>query len=210
MGSIGDVYQLVDEQVQESQRVLNAYFYRLDTPVIGNAAQFLAEAFIDEVLPKILDIQGDEVTHTAITVTNLFNESEAHTELISEAGTVAGADLLPTFNAVGFRLIGDNAAVRDGQKRFAGVPEGFQTNSVITNAPYIADLATLAIQLAAGLFIGLDADALIPVIVQRILVSPGTYRLPDNSGEAVLSEVIDALFNIDVTSQTSRKIGRGE
>lgn len=209
MGSIGDVYQLVDEQALESQKIVNVYFYRLDTPVVGNVAEMLSTSWIANVLPDVLAIQGDALSHRSVTVRNLFNESEAYTELISETGGYAGSDLLPTFNAVGFRLIGDNAAVRNGQKRFAGVPESAQTNSVVTYAPFLAQLATLAVTLAAGLPIGLDIDALIPVIVQRILVG-SNYELPSSAGEAVLSEVIDALFNVDVTSQTSRKIGRGE
>lgn len=207
MGSIGDVYQLVDQQAQAGQQVLNVYFYRLDTPVVGNAAQFLAESWVDNVLPDITAWQCVDVVHTAVIVTNLFNESEQHTELISEAGSGAST-VMPTFVAVGFQLIGDNAAVRDGQKRYAGIDEGVVTDGVITDATLIGQLVALGVTLATGLPIGLDADALIPVIVGRILTG-GSYRLPTNSGEAVLSEIIDALFNVDVTSQTSRKPGRG-
>lgn len=208
MGSIGDVYEVTDHQQMEGQEVLNVYFYRLDTPVVGNAAEMAVASFIDAVLPDIVEFQSDNIVHTEVSARNLFNVSETWSELISEPGLNA-ADTFPTFNAVGYRLIGDNSAVRDGQKRYAGILETAVTDGVITDATTLTALATLALQLAAGLAIGLDIDALIPVIVGRILVSPGVYRLPDNAGEAVLSEIVDALFNVEVTSQTSRKIGSG-
>lgn len=207
MASVGDVLQLVDEQVQDSQQVLNVYFYRLDTPVVGNAAQMLVASWVDQVLPDIVDWQASDIVHTSVTAKNLFNEAEEYTELMSVPGD-RDVDVFPPFNAVGFRLIGDNAAVRDGQKRFAGVPEDSAEDGVFDDAGFLAAMTALAVTLATGLPIGLDIDALMPVIVGRIL-SGGSYRLPTNSGEAVLSNIVDALFNIDVTSQTSRKIGRG-
>lgn len=207
MGSIGDVYQLIDIQDMEGQEVQNVYFYRLDTPVIGNAAQFTVEAFIDTVLPDILPVQAANITHTSITAKNLFDPTEEYTELISSPGT-AGTDSMSTFNAIGFRLIGSNAAVRDGAKRYAGILDGAQEDGVINDSGTLANLLILGTTLAAGLAIGLDIDALIPVIVQRILVG-GNYELPTTQGDAVLSPIIDALFNVNVTSQTSRKIGVG-
>lgn len=209
MGSVGDVYQLVDEQVCQEQRILNVYFYRLDTPVVGNAAQMLTASFIDEVLPDICAVQVSGLVHNSVKAVNLFDESEAHEEIISEAGTYTSADTMPNFNAIGIRLVGDNAAVRSGAKRYGGVSEDAATNGVLDQTAMLTALAALAVQLAAGLPIGLDVDALIPVIVQRILV--GTeYTLPTTQAAAVLSEITDALFNVDVTSQTSRKKGRGE
>jgi len=208
MGSVGDVYEVVDHSQQEGQEVLNVYFYRLDTPVVGNAAEMAVASYIDVVLPDVLDAQSVNVVHTEVSARNLFDAGETWSELISEPGISAG-DALPIFNAVAYRLIGSNSAVRDGQKRYAGLYEGAVTDGVIDDTGFLAVLATLAVTLATGLPIGLDIDALIPVIVGRILVSPGSYRLPNNAGEAVLSEIVDALFNVEVTSQTSRKIGSG-
>lgn len=208
MGSIGDVYEVVDHMLMEGQEVLNVYFYRLDTPVVGNAAEMAVASYIGQVLPDVIAIQQNDVVHMEVSARNLFNESETWSELISEPGDGAD-DTLPIFNAVGYRLVGSNSAVRDGQKRYAGISEDVVTDGVVDSAGMITLMTTLAATLAAGLFIGLDADALIPVIVGRILESPGVYRLPNNAGEAVLSEIVDALFNVEVTSQTSRKIGSG-
>jgi len=207
MGSLGDVYELVDDQRQDGQVIQNRWMYRLDTPVVGNAAEFLSDTWITNVLPKIVAFQDNALTHVGVIVKNLFNDTEEHTELVSVAGTAADS-VLPPFNAVGFRQIGNNASINDGAKRFGGINEGAMSEGVITNTATITALTALAVQMALGLPVGLDADAFIPVIVGSIL--DGTsYRLPENAGEATLSEIIGALFNIDVTSQTSRKKGRG-
>ena len=208
MGSVGDVYEVVDHSLQEGQEVLNVYFYLLETPVVGNAAEMAVASYIAEVLPDVLNVQSPNVVHTEVSARNLFNVSETWSELISEDGNNPG-DALPIFNAVAYRLIGDNSAVRDGQKRYAGLYEGGVTDGVIDDPTFLPLLVALGVQLATGLPIGLDIDALIPVIVGRILVSPGVYRLPNNAGEAVLSRIVDALFNVEVTSQVSRKIGSG-
>lgn len=187
--------------------VENVYFYKLNAISAGNSAEQLGTAFIDQVLPEILLMQTNNVVHTGIAVKNLFDESEAYEELISEAGASA-ADTLPTFNAIGFRLIGDNAAVHDGSKRYAGMNETNATDGVITGTEFLDQLAIVAGILAGGLLVGVDPAFFLPVVVQRIL-SGGSYRLPENSGEAVISNIIDALFNVQLTSQTSRKIGKG-
>lgn len=207
MASIGDVLELVDEQFQEGQQMLNVYYYRLDTPVVGNACEMLVDSWIDNVLPLVLDVQSVDVVHTSVRAINLFNDTEEHTELISEAGNADSA-ALPSFNAVAFTLIGDNAAVRNGAKRIAGLSETTTGDGSIIDASLITALTALAVQFALGLPIGLDIDALMPVIVGRIL-DGGSYRLPDNAGEAVLSNVIDSLFKTQITSQVSRKFGVG-
>lgn len=207
MGVIGDVFQLTDVQEWQGQQCLNVYFYRQAVILVGNAAQQLAEAYINELMPGVQQIQDSNVVHTSIICKNLFNESEAYTELISEPGGLAQVSL-PSFNAVAFRLSGNNSAVRDGQKRFAGVTETSQDEGVIVDATYLANLDILGAALLTFLSGGISPDAFIPVIVKRIL-DGGSYRLPANSGEAVLSDVIEYLFNVDVSSQTSRKVGRG-
>jgi len=202
------VYQLIDTQVVDGQTALNVYFYRLDIVSAGNVAQELVTSWIAGVLPSVVAIQTGNVSHISVGAKNLFNESEAYTELVSEAGT-SGGEMMNTFSAVGFRLIGDNAAVRDGQKRFVGVDESSAVNGVITGAGYLAAVDTLAGDLVADLSIGLEDNALTPVIVKRILDGL-VYRLPATPEEAIVSVLLDALYNVYITSQTSRKVGVGE
>lgn len=203
-----DVYELVDVQTHQGQEILNVYFYQNNNVLNGGAtAEDLATVFISEVIPEILDVQVTELIHTEIRVRNLYTPADAHTEAISEAGAIA-TDNFPTFNAVGFRLVQDNGAIRNGAKRIGGIPEDAAADGVITGAPYIAALDELGDKMADTLPI-LLADVFMPVVVGRIL-DGGSYRLPENAGEAVLGAILEGVFNILVTSQTSRKIGVGE
>lgn len=118
------------------------------------------------------------------------------------------------FSAVSFDLNGDNPAVKNGKKRFAGLNEGQQVDGVITESSTITRLGQLADALETPVTVGtvIQNNVFIHVIVKRIRSGgPGayTYRLPDNALEATLSAVIVAAFNALITTQISRKIGVG-
>jgi hypothetical protein len=175
----------------------------------GADAAEVCEGFIAGIIPLMQAVQTDSVIHTSVRATNLFDATDAHEELISEAGELTGG-AESTFNAYGFRLNGDNAAVRNGAKRVAGVWDDGTAGGVVTDGGLLGDLNTLATAFASNVLFGLlDGGTLVPVIVKRIL-SGGDYTLPTSLGDAVLSVVVDALVNTLITSQTSRKIGVGE
>jgi hypothetical protein len=83
-------------------------------------------------------------------------------------------------------------------------------DGVVTSSTMLTHLNDLATALSTTLNFGLlDAGTLIPVIVKRILIGD-EYTLPTSAEEAILSIVVDALFDAFITSQVSRKVGRGE
>lgn len=210
MAAVGDIYQVVDQQRLQGQKVVNVYFYRRTAEVlVGNPAQQVADAFDGQVIPGIVPVQAPALTHESLIVTNLFDPSDTYTKVISEAGTWDGPDDATPFDAFGFRLVQDNGAVRNGAKRIAGLKENQQSGGVVGGGAVAAALLVAGGAMIAGLDVGIITNALLPIIVKRIL--DGTeYRLPTNSGEAVFGNIVDALYNVDVTSQVSRKIGRGE
>lgn len=206
--AFNDKYELVDVQNLAGQEVLNVYFYE-NNELSGTAtAQDLIDSFVGQVLPEIAATQTDNILHTEIRVRNLFDASDNANEAISVPGDRAVGDYVSTFNAIGFRLVQDNGAVKNGAKRFAGYHESDSADGVITDPAMVALLTTLAAALTGTLDVGIIATWL-PVIIKRILVSPGEYRLPTNDGETVFGAITDAVFNPLVTSQVSRKIGVG-
>lgn len=208
--AVGDVYEIVDGQQMFGQTMLNVYFYKVTSESItDNNAESVANAFIDFMLVPIADSQSTDILHNSVKVRNLFDDTDAFEALVSVAGT-AVANTASAFEAYPFRLVGDNAAVRPGAKRIPGVGSDVVTDGVVTDAGVLSSLIDLALQMALPMPWGLlAAELLTPVIVKRIL-SGGEYRLPENSGEAILSTVVDALFNPVVSSQVSRKVGVGE
>lgn len=209
--AVGDVYQIVDTQIQQQQTCLNVYYYKVTSESItDNKAADVVTAYITTVLPAVAATQDDDVTHTSVSAKNIFDDTDAHEELISVGGGLGTGEILGTFEAVGFRLIGDNASVRNGAKRYPGITESGVTDGVITQTALITALNALAAVLFADLPWGLlAAEVLIPVIVKRNKVG-SEYELPTSPETAVLSHIIDALWSPVVTSQVSRKVGRGE
>lgn len=213
-----DVYELTLKQVDRGQAAYNVFFYHQALSFVTTfptVAQVLAEGWADQILPAIQLIQPEEVLTESIVVRNLFNESDRYELLISEGGTIPGdRQQFSTFNAVGFSLGGDNGAVKNGAKRFAGASEDNVNDGVITGGAFIASLDDLGDALEAAVTVGLIImdPVFLPVIVKRVRSgSPGayTYRLPGNPLEAVLSRVVVALWDVLITSQISRKIGVG-
>lgn len=203
-----DVYQIVDKSLFQGQECLNVYFYQARNVLGAPTALDMSDAYIGQLLPAVLDIQNADLLHTEIRVQNLFDPADVHVEAISEPGVGgAGDDLMPIFNSIAFRLVGDNGAVRNGAKRYAGLTEGQFTDGVVTGAGYIAVLDDLADLLFDTLLFGV-IEQFVPVIVKRILVG-SDYVLPSSLVEATLSSVIDAIWTPLATSQVSRKIGSG-
>lgn len=217
--TVGDVYEIVDAQVLSGQQVLNVYYYQVTSAVefeTATVAEALATQFIEEYIPSVLILQSADIVHERVTVRNLFNISDWYTGSLSLPGTGwAGAQsTLGTFNAVGYKLDGDNHAVRNGAKRISALVEDSVTDGVITDSGLTGALNDLGEAMAAPITDGLVTPlaAFIPVIVKRVaeVISGVTnYRLPASLAEAVLSIVVGGVWDAVVTSQTSRKIGRG-
>lgn len=210
MAANGDLYQVVDVQSLEGQQVLNVYFYKRSAAVlVGNPAQQVADAFDSTMIPLIKPCQSPSLVHNEIRVQNLFDPTDSYTKLVSHPGTysVSGDNNEP-FSALGIRLVQTNGSIRNGSKRLAGVIESMSSGGILTESGAITALIAAGVGMASGMDIGIITDALLPVVIKRIL-DGGRYRLPANSGEAVTGDVSGALYNVDVTSQVSRKYGRG-
>lgn len=205
----GDIYMLTDVAYNNDQQNLNVYFYRRDSlvAVSDNEAENLAEQWIADVLPRVLAIQNTSVLHTAVQVKNLFDPTDAWVELISAAGTVTNADESPVMLALDVGLEHNNAAIRQGRKAYGGLDESAMSNGVVVGSGFIANLALLMAELVTGVPIGV-IDTFFPVIVARILDGL-TYRLPVDQGEATYGSIQTATYNPVISTQNSRKIGRG-
>jgi len=114
---------------------------------------------------------------------------------------VATGDLLPTFNACAVRLAVATRATRPGQKRFVGGCENDQANNV-WNAPYVTLINALAAKFDSIITLG--------VPVATGILTPEVVSIDRVNGDIVGSQaVIGHVTNPRVTSQVSRKFGRG-
>lgn len=207
MATDRNVFRIIDDYTVLGQECSNVYFYQIGSG-LATEVENLLPLWIDQVLPDILAMQQPEVIHTRVSIQNIFNLVEYAEELMNEEGTnsIAG-EPLPPFIAASFTLLRETPATRSGKKRIAIASED-STDSGFWTGDIIALGNTLATQLQATLTLGL-IDTLFPVIVKRIEVEEGEYRLPETQAEATVNGVEDAFFSLLVTTQNSRKIGVG-
>lgn len=165
--TIGNRFELIDDQLYISQGILNVYWYKQIAGGAAAAAADLVSAFLVNLLPLVEDIQDDNLQHIFLRARNVDDPTDfSILPLAGEFGNWATADQAPSFIAAAFRLNRTTQASRHGWKRYAGVPRNnIQNNDAI--AAYLPSLNALA----AGLdndWLGVAGNVYRPVIVRRV------------------------------------------
>jgi len=190
-----------------------AFFYKFISGGSGSASDLSIE-FRDEVVPAIADIlQEDQPIFHARTV-NLFNDSDWNDYPISPAimGTRAG-QALPSINVAGFKSAKPSSSQAPARKRFGSLSESdVQGNGLQDVTGYFDALDALAVILGEDMVTG-TGNTYSPVIVKRIAYTTTggkiAYRLPGSQSESVSLPAINWTWDNVVTTQVTRKPGRG-
>lgn len=188
--------------VQQTAR--NIYYYRIAAAIGSMTGDEIAEAFFSWNDTVVMPALSTTVTLDSVQVDNVsdglsFGEFSATGYNGSQAGEAMGP-----FVAYGFTLLRTDKSTRNGFKRYAGVVEQAQSNGAIQSSwtGYSA-LKTIESQLSAQLaLVGasgqLDID---PVIYGDVTPTRPT---------PVWQYVSGAVLQPRITTQNSRKVGRGE
>lgn len=204
--AIGDILQFTDVQSYLGQRMLNVYTYRVDSFESLVDYDDLAQQFELLIITPMLDLQVTTVEHETVLVRNLTSGVDIWEEPSGQTGGVAG-EAFPSFVAIGIRLNRSTALTRHGQKRVGGIPEAAVSGNGLAGA-FVAAADVLATAMADPIVKTGTQDedfVLTPVIV-------GRYPIGDpNAGQYDLSKVneVSSAQVVSVTSQTTRKAGRG-
>lgn len=203
---VGDILQITDVQTYLSQVCLNVYFYRVTLAQAQVEYDDVRSCFQSDMQASVLGFQADAVQHYQVAIRNLTNGIDVVEFATNSYGGNAGEGM-PSFVAYGFRLYRTNASTRHGQKRFVGCMEAHIQN----NAPVAGILATLTacatalkskITYPGGATDQFEAE---PVIVGRF---PESHPDHGKLDLATINPVANATF-VRVTSQTTRRVGRG-
>lgn len=207
--ALDSIYRVTLEQLWPNPETFmrNVFYYKevSHIPTQGDAAK-LADEFEANVEPLIRNIQTANISTIAISVENIVpsadNDYRTYTPG-TRAGSIA-ADPVPAWCVASFRYNRVSTAVRNGQKRFSGVPETVQTAGVITDVPYIALCTTLATRL--GLVLG--SVGVTSLYQPRIFrVGRPAKTIPAKTIPAMLQNDFDTggVTFVRQGSQTSRK-----
>jgi len=197
------------EMLADNQQTMNVYQYRVSSYTGSAGAPEIAEAWWNHVL----------TTYRALvvtTTTRIFNEVTVR-ELNAPTGALATwgipaaeedgtrsagslGSFLATFMAVGVRLNVGTRVTRPGQKRIWGLTEGDVAGNNIS-ATYIGLVEDLMDVALSTITLGAPAALveLTPIVCRK-----------DSTGAVTASQdVMSYTINPLVTSQVSRKVGRG-
>lgn len=203
MAILGDVLQCVLEQNLLGQVIRNVFGYVVSVADPVATVEDVADRVIIEIGLVMLPLQTPAVSAVGITVKNLDTPSEfIEKAWVGNGLNVGSGAVTPSFVAAGFKLLRGDVDTRNGSKRIAGLGEGEVTDNLWDNVGAITTL-NFEDALADTLFITPSIMEIIPVIIGRdpITGQPDTGRI---------APVIEAQASPTVTTQNSRKAGRGE
>lgn len=198
---LGDLIQVIDNQVYLAQQVLNVYYYRI-TATLGLGDGYLSDMnawFGDVVLDAVTGIQLEGVQHVSREWKNLSNGVDLFVDGTVVDGQIAGAfsTYLPSYVSLGFILRRESLATRNGYKRLAGISDTLVNgNDYVGSAPALAAIESA---FAADVTDGLATIAE-PIIVRRPITPPVASYVYASIGSSSFRSV---------GTQNSRKQGIG-
>ncbi len=210
--ALNDLYRVTLVQVWDSDAPVsfNVFYYKeiVEDPSL-NHSDHLANSFRDVVDTAIRAMQAAIVSTININVENLTPSTD-NTFLSFPAGSRPGAvadPALPPYCNYAFRLNRNSSAVRNGAKRFWGVPETLQDNGVVT-AGAVTGLTAIATAV----------NATLGTVGASSLYQPRIFRAGRPS-KTIPAKTIPAMLQADfdvasvsfteVSSQNSRKFKAG-
>lgn len=206
--ALDDIYVVDHVQSFLGEALHNMYTFERSTT--GTAVD-LINAFREDMLPLILQLQVDDVRTETIKAYSLGNLSDLDEQTVDETGANVGVDMLPIFNAINFSLKPVGRTVRPGSKRISGVPETVATNGTITDSTYLTAMETFRLELSEPIS---DDDVTFwnPVIVKRV-----KYAVPDSDPERFAYRypmagdtlVFAALRTVVINRKVSHQVSRG-
>lgn len=210
--ALSDILHLVLKCSYQSEQIRNSFFF--ERSGAAASAADLATAWVAAYEPKLGNMTCSSISFDEVETTNLGDPTDFDTNVLADTGLDV-RPMLPTSVALNFTLKLDTRAIRPGSKRFAGIPEEATAINVVTEAPYIAFLETLRLQLQTPLTSGGGATTWTPVVVKRIKYNPDplrpdhfAYRLPEAGDPLTVGHVVQALVDLTLSHQVSRSNGR--
>lgn len=199
---------LYSQMAQVSVNALNVFHFQVSTPEPIVSPLVLGELigdWFDSITDLLKPVTGTGLSWTRVYMRNMTNPLEFYdyNPPSPTAGSVAVEYNTP-FIAWAFRLNRTTTLTRNGQKRFAGVPETLVENGVIIPGA-VASMDDIAAFIGEPQQFEIDETAdppfdvtLVPVIVRKT-----------SGGVLDVFQYVASATYVSVSSQTTRKIGRG-
>lgn len=202
----GGLIRITLNQTHQGQQVRNVFWYRAEDAVGGDAALGVGQTFWEVVRTAWRNFTPNSplLTFDAVDVRYMDGDLDYATYTIPEAErqgsrNVGSAQLMPVFVAANITLNPANRQVRPASKRIGGLVET-DNNANQIEAGTRALLGALGTAFTTTLASGGFIDFLTPVVV----------GMPNaNRPTRLLIPIVSQQVGRNVTTQNSRKVGRG-
>jgi len=207
--SVGSLVEFVINMRYQAQETLNVWQYEVTTWPGSVSAVQGAEGYWNHIKATLraLQLASQPDTFISIKIRELNNVAGDYAEYdvptaekVGTRANPAGAELLPPFGAAGVRLVVGSRLTRPGQKRYAFLTETDNIAGVLQSAYRTLLVAHMNI-MTVNLVLGAPAATctLVPIVTKK-----------DATGFVTAHQNITGyLINGNITSQNSRKFGRG-
>lgn len=206
---VNSLVEISNRGTVSGQQVMNVWQYQVTSNPGPVTAGQLGEAWWNHMKTTLRAIPTTNAStmFQSILVRELDSLTGAYGEYAVPSGERAGtrspgseSSPLPNFNAAGVRLVVAERTTRPGQKRFAGLSETDNDTGQLQTALLAALNAHFAVAIVPAT---LGAPAALTVL------APVVVRKDADGLPVVFQEVEGYVINPYMTSQVSRKIGRG-
>ena len=196
--AIGNHYIIKVFSTYLAQQLLNVYAYELNSGTV--TAADVALAFETQVQTSVMGAIVGGTTIDNIQVYNL--EVPDDFAIISSAlSGLSSGDGMPPYVSMSILYRRASRAVRNGHKRLGGVSEAHQSQGVLDSAT-IAILNDFALASATPLIGTSPAFTATPKIWRRARLHPTVFT-------DTFFDIASAVVNENLTTQNTRKFGRG-
>lgn len=203
MPTSGDIVEIVDRQTTNPDLALNVYHYRVESGILTISPATIAQFWWNDCKTVIKNLQTNDLLHIRVTCKNLENPADYGEYLIpvgEQPGTNSSGDTQARQAAIGITFRGETVLTRPGGKRIAGIPEAASADWGSLVPSFITAAVDYGDHMIAQLNSLTPAFVLVPVIV----------GFPNDDRPArVENDINGYVINPYITSQNTRKIGRG-
>lgn len=204
--TVSSILQYKHFQEFRGQEVLNIQYYRVltlegPTTTLSGFAEPLFDRYVENLAP----FQSTGLTHTKGELYEVNGiDFDTFVPTVPPTGALAG-DTLPPFNAVSIQQVRQTRATRHGWKRIAGITEAQQDDGILLPG-VVTGLQTAAEELwSLNPFVEDPNNSARVMGLQSIIWGGNDVGFPLGRYSGIAGFVV----NPEITSQNTRKIGRG-
>lgn len=210
--STGSIIRATVNMTLLQQRVANVFDFRITAFAPQTTAAQIAEGLWQDVKTTYRALAGDVLPSTfdSVQVEELFDPAGAFGEYPIPAGERTGTrtfaqatQYAPSFNAVGVKFTVGSRLTRPGQKRVPFLTE-LDTVSNAVDPAFLALVNAWALNVSSGIVLPIPA---LGTSLQMVIVGVTPTGALDSQR---VQDVTGFVINPNVSSQVSRKAGRGQ